>query len=82
MPKESYHQQILDNLRAEKELAENLLLLSEVDDGNSDGSKSLAFYSDNYLLIFMLNDEIADEDLQNAERKRHLKEQGSHRKNG
>ncbi len=82
IPKESYHQQILVNLRAEKELSENLLLLSELDDGSSGRSESLASDSDNDLLPFMLNDKVANEDLQHAESKRYLKEQGSHRKNG
>ncbi len=75
IPKESYHQQILDNMRAEKELSENLLLLCEHDDGSSGGSESLTSDSDNDLLTFMLNDKVADKDLQRAERKIYLKEQ-------
>ncbi len=80
MPKESYHEQILNNLRAGKELAENLLLLIELDDDISDESESMASDSDNDSLIFLLNDEMADEDLQNAEGKRYLKECGSYMK--
>ncbi len=53
MPKESSHRKILDNLKAEKELAENLLLLIQLDAGTSDGSMSMAFDSDNDSLMFM-----------------------------
>ncbi len=46
MPNESYFRRILDNLRAEKELAELLLFSIEVDDCTSDGSELTASDSD------------------------------------
>ncbi len=57
MPKESYHQQTLENLRAEKKISENLLLLIQLDDGTRNRSVPISSDSADDSLMFMLHDE-------------------------